>query len=59
MQKGPINFAQMLWGADLYHCRYCRVQFHDIRKPVAPEMKDRAPLIATPVAAAVQSGDEE
>jgi hypothetical protein len=41
MLKGPINFIQFLWGADLYHCRYCRVQFYDIRKPVAPEMKDK------------------
>jgi DNA-directed RNA polymerase subunit RPC12/RpoP len=38
MLKGLINFVQYAWGADLYHCRYCRVQFYDVRKPVAPEI---------------------
>jgi len=59
MLKGPINFMQYLWGADLYHCRYCRVQFYDIRKPVAPEIKEKTTLVATPVAASVESGGEE
>jgi hypothetical protein len=57
MQKGPINFAQFLFGADLYHCRYCRVQFYDVRKPVAPEFKDKPAAAPAPVVAAAQ-GEE-
>lgn len=52
MKKGLINFAQFLLRADLYHCRYCRVQFYDVRKPVAPEMRGRT-SVAPPVTAAV------
>ena len=62
MQKGPINYVQFLWGADLYHCRYCRVQFYDVRKPVAPEMmKDRAAAVeaAAPVVAGAQGEEED
>jgi hypothetical protein len=55
MLKGPINFAQFLWGADLYHCRYCRVQFYDVRKPVAPGAGGKAASAIPPVAAAAQS----
>jgi len=58
MQKGPVNFAQFLWGADLYHCRYCRVQFYDVRKPVAPEVGEKAPP-NVPLAAAAQGSDGE
>ena len=31
--------VQHLFRADLYHCRYCRIQFYDMRGPVAPEEK--------------------
>jgi len=54
MQKGPMNLLQFLWGADLHHCRYCRVQFYDVRKPVAGEMKE-----AAPVATVAHVGEEE
>ena len=40
MYKGPFNLAQRIFGADLYHCRYCRIQFYDRREPIAPEAKD-------------------
>ena len=63
MLKGPINFAQFLWGADLYHCRYCRVQFYDIRKPIAPEVREKATatpqVAATPVASVAESNAAE
>jgi hypothetical protein len=49
---------QFLWGADLYHCRYCRVQFYDVRKPVAPEMREKAGA-SVPVATAAQSSAAE
>lgn len=48
MQRGLLNFVQHACKADLYHCRYCRIQFYDVRKPVAPEMRDRekaAPIV--------------
>jgi hypothetical protein len=54
MEKGPINFAQFLWGAELYHCRFCRLQFYDVRKPVAPELKDKAAAAAAPISAGAQ-----
>ncbi|MGD0362658.1 MAG: hypothetical protein ABSC93_17405 [Bryobacteraceae bacterium] len=63
MLKGPINFAQFLWGADLYHCRYCRVQFYDIRKPIAPEVREKsttaAQVAATPVASVADGNAAE
>jgi hypothetical protein len=37
MQKDFFNLVQYLWGANLYHCCYCRLQFYDVRKPVAPQ----------------------
>jgi len=55
MLKGPLNYLQFLCGADLYHCRYCRVQFYDVRKPVAPEVGDKASAVA-PVGAVAQGG---
>jgi len=62
MEKGMVNFVQFLWGADLYHCRYCRVQFYDVRKPVAPEVGERASAVApvaASAAAAAQRGDRQ
>jgi DNA-directed RNA polymerase subunit RPC12/RpoP len=56
MQKGLVNWAQFLWGADLYHCRYCRVQFYDVRKPVAPEVRATAGAVSV---AAVQTSQAE
>jgi DNA-directed RNA polymerase subunit RPC12/RpoP len=49
MRKGVFSFVQRLLGAGLYHCRYCRLQFYDLRSPVAPEPKERA---AAPLAGA-------
>jgi hypothetical protein len=57
MYKGLLNFLQKTFRADLYHCRYCRVQFYDMRRPVAPEAKDR-PAVA-PVATVVETAAEE
>jgi hypothetical protein len=57
MKKGLVNYLQYAWGADLYHCRYCRVQFYDVRKPVAPEVGEKAGAI-TPVGAVAAQGSE-
>jgi hypothetical protein len=57
MYKGLLNFLQKTFRADLYHCRYCRVQFYDMRRPVAPEAKDRP--AAAPVATVVETAAEE
>lgn len=35
MYKGFFNLVQRMFDANLYHCRYCRIQFYDMREPVA------------------------
>jgi len=55
MLKGPVNFVQFLLRADLYHCRYCRVQFYDVRKPVAPEVRSNTAAASAGAAAAGSS----
>ena len=57
MRRGLVNFVQYAWGADLYHCRYCRVQFYDVRNPVAPEVREKADAAAS--VAAAQVGEAE
>jgi hypothetical protein len=37
LQRGPFRLALRLAGAALYHCRVCRLQFHDWRKMAAPQ----------------------
>jgi hypothetical protein len=65
MQSGLLNYLQLWWGADLYHCRYCRVQFYDVRKPVAPEKaatpeaRTVAPEATTAVTAAVEGAEQD
>jgi len=44
MYRTLIGWFQRRFGADLYHCRYCRIQFYDMREPVAPEDKVNVPL---------------
>jgi hypothetical protein len=58
MQKGPLNYLQYLWGADLYHCRYCRVQFYDVRKPIAPEVRAKPAAAPVVVASNAPQGSE-
>jgi len=41
MHKGVINFTQWLLGGRLYHCRYCRLQFYDLRKLIAAETGEK------------------
>jgi hypothetical protein len=41
MHRNPVNLAQQLFGAHLYHCRYCRVQFYD-RRPQRVERPAKA-----------------
>jgi DNA-directed RNA polymerase subunit RPC12/RpoP len=56
MHSGLVNFVQYAWGAELYHCRYCRVQFYDVRKPVAPEIREKTGVPApVTVAASAQA----
>ena len=47
MQTGVLNLAQKILGGRLYHCRYCRLQFYDVRAPVAPLEKDKAAAVET------------
>jgi len=46
-----IGVAQRMFGASLYHCRYCRIQFYDMRAPVAPEANPKATAVGTEGAA--------
>ena len=41
MYKSFFSHAQRVFGAALYHCRYCRLQFYDLRATLSPEAKDR------------------
>ena len=34
MYKNPISYLQKYFGAHLHWCRYCRLQFYDLRKRV-------------------------
>lgn len=47
MYKGIFNVVQRVFGAALYHCRYCRIQFYDLRGPIAPEAKDKVAVATT------------
>jgi DNA-directed RNA polymerase subunit RPC12/RpoP len=44
MYKGAASLLQRVLGGELYHCRYCRIQFYDTRSPVAPEVKRAVPV---------------
>jgi hypothetical protein len=37
MYRSALSLLQWVLRADLYHCRYCRIQFYDVRGPVAAE----------------------
>jgi len=39
LQTGFLNWLERLAGGDLYHCRYCRVQFFD-RRPMRSELSE-------------------
>ena len=38
MEGGFLHLLERLAGGQIYHCRFCRLQFHDRRK-LAPERK--------------------
>jgi DNA-directed RNA polymerase subunit RPC12/RpoP len=35
MQRGFLNLLERLFHGNLYHCRFCRVQFYDRRQLVS------------------------
>jgi hypothetical protein len=37
MNRNPFRTFQQFLGARLYHCEACRLQFYDLRGPVAPK----------------------
>jgi DNA-directed RNA polymerase subunit RPC12/RpoP len=37
MYRNPLSRAQGYFGAALYHCKFCRIQFYDMREPAARE----------------------
>ncbi len=42
MHTGFLNFLERLSGGQLYHCRFCRLQFYD-RRPLASELASEQP----------------
>jgi hypothetical protein len=42
MYKNPLSYLQRLAGAPIYHCQWCRLQFHDLR-PRATNLDKREP----------------
>ncbi len=55
VQTGFLNYLERLVGGKLYHCRYCRVQFHD-RRMLASE--DKVPSLPVEEKEVASSGDE-
>ena len=45
LNTGLLNYLEQLAGGRLFHCRYCRVQFHD-RRILASEDKTPAPPVS-------------
>ncbi len=41
MYKSVLSVMQHIFHGNLYHCRYCRIQFYDMRSPLAPEAKQK------------------
>jgi hypothetical protein len=42
MYRHPLSLLQRLLGGKLYHCRYCRIQFYDWRRPAPAPVPDTA-----------------
>ena len=42
MRSGLFNLLERLLGGDIYHCRYCRLQFYDSRPLSKRPMRQRA-----------------
>jgi hypothetical protein len=38
MYNNPLSRLQQLFGAPIYHCHWCRLQFYDLR-PRVPKIK--------------------
>jgi hypothetical protein len=47
MESGFLNLLERWMGGNLYHCRYCRVQFYDRRKyiPAPPAVPQPKPAV--------------
>ena len=42
IQGGFLNLLERLWHGNLYHCRFCRVQFYD-RRPLRTQASNPPP----------------
>jgi len=43
MERGLLNFLEKLAGGQLYHCKFCRIQFWDRRKFIPQPAPAAAP----------------
>ena len=55
MESGLMNLMERLWGGNLYHCCFCRVQFFD-RRPLDP---NSSRVASRPEEGAPGPGDED
>ena len=51
MSRSALSLMQRVLRGGLYHCRYCRLQFYDVRSPIAAEIRAN-PAPATTVKSA-------
>ena len=42
MYKNPLSLIQVLFGARLWWCPLCRIQFYDMRPAQPPPMKEQS-----------------
>ncbi|HWB96023.1 MAG TPA: hypothetical protein VG672_04960 [Bryobacteraceae bacterium] len=45
MYRSILSWIQRWMGAPLFHCRYCRIQFYDLRRQLLPEAQANAKAV--------------
>jgi len=46
VRRGFLNFAERLAGGKLHHCKFCRLQFYDRRRPAPSEDAEAGRAVA-------------
>ena len=49
MKRGPMNWIRRVFGAELHHCEFCRLQFYDFRKVAARDAEKNRQAFARSV----------
>jgi hypothetical protein len=45
LSRNPFRYVQGMFGARLYHCSLCRLQFHDLRSPARRAEETRSGVL--------------